>query len=277
MLTVIFLTAAMLSAVAIPFVDLGNTGRPPDISSQLFFPANFPEGNWEPTDLEFVDCYFENENGIKLHGWFCESAGPQFHILYLHGNAGNVATRVDLLKHVQLTTRSSIFIFDYQGYGRSEGQPSVEGLISDAQAARTAFGELQSISDSEMVLLGESIGGAIAIQLAADSSPRALILQSTFSSLRDLADLHFRKYASLVPSDMLNSEALIKSIHTPLFQSHGELDSVVPIELAKKLYQAANHPKQFIELEGADHNGTDTPEYWTKLDGFMQFLTNDQK
>ena len=170
--------------------DSATKAKAPSIDELLlFFPSKFPSGDWNPKDLQFQDVYFAAEDETKLHGWYCPVTNPRAVILLAHGNAGHVASRARWLRYLQTRTKVSVFIFDYRGYGRSEGTPTVERAIKDATAARAKLCELAAIKDSEMLLMGESLGGAIVVQLAANSSPRGLILQSTFSSLRDLADV----------------------------------------------------------------------------------------
>ncbi len=159
----------------------------------LFVPSKFPSGDWNPKDLEFQDVFFAAEDGTKLHGWYCPADNPRAVLLLSHGNAGHVASRAPWLRYLQTRVKVSVFMFDYRGYGRSEGTPTIEGVLQDATAARAKLCELADVKDSEMLLMGESLGGALVVQLAAESPPQGLILQSTFSSLRDVANVHYPK------------------------------------------------------------------------------------
>lgn len=238
----------------------------------LFFPSKYPDGDWQPQGLRFEDIYFSADDGTKLHGWFCPCETPRGVLLIAHGNAGHIAFRAPWLQYLQCTAKLSVFMFDYRGYGRSEGTPTVEGAIRDAVAARSKLRELASIKDDEMLLMGESLGGAVMIQLAADSAPRGLILQSTFSSLRDIADFHFPKLSWLVPRSKLDSVTKIARYTGPLLQSHGNMDRTIPFASGEKLFQAANEPKRFVTVEGADHNNWLTDLYLKELDGFITSL-----
>ncbi len=160
-------------------------------------------------------------------------------------------------------------MFDYRGYGRSEGAPTVEGAIQDAQAARSKLCELAAVKESEMFLMGESLGGAIVVQLAADSPPQGLILQSTFSSLRDVAKVHYPQLSWLVPVKKLDSVAQIARYRGPLLQSHGNRDRTIPLASGEKLFKAANEPKQFVTIDAADHNNWLTDQYLKQLNGFI--------
>ncbi|MEX1027583.1 MAG: alpha/beta hydrolase [Candidatus Paceibacterota bacterium] len=248
----------------------------PDVAIQrsldellLFFPSKHPAGNWAPDNLRFKDVWFTAEDETRVHGWYCPCDNPRATILIAHGNAGSVASRARWLRYLQSRMRVSTFMFDYRGYGRSEGVPTVEGAIQDARAAREKLRELAKIKDSEMLLMGESLGGAIAVQLAAESAPRALILQSTFSSLRDVADVHFPRLSWLVPADKLDSASQISRFRGPLLQSHGTADRTVPFASGEKLFRSANGPKDFFAVAGADHNNWFTQNYLRRLDDFV--------
>ncbi len=117
--------------------------------------------------------------------------------------------------------------------------------------------------------MGESLGGAIAIQLAAQSAPRGLILQSTFSSLRELADVHYPALAWLVPPDKLDSRSLIAKYNGPLLQSHGTADRTVPFSSGERLFKAAHQPKEFVVIQQADHDNWLTDDYLKRLDQFI--------
>lgn len=235
----------------------------------LFFPTKFPSGEWKPKDLQFQDVFFAAEDETKLHGWYCPANDPRAVVLVAHGNAGHVASRAPWLRYLQTQAKVSVFMFDYRGYGRSEGTPSVAGAIKDAKAARAKLCEIAGVKNSEMLLMGESLGGAIVIQLAADSPPRGLILQSTFSSLRDIADIHYPKLSWLVPSNKLNSVSKIVLYRGPLLQSHGNADRTIPFSSGEKLFHSANEPKQFVTIDHADHNNWLTDAYLKQLDGFL--------
>ena len=243
----------------------------------LFFPSKFPDGEWKPKDLQFQDVFFVAEDETKLHGWYCPANAPRAVVLVAHGNAGHVASRAPWLRFLQTKAKVSVFMFDYRGYGRSEGTPTVEGALRDAKAARAKLCELAAIKDTEMLLMGESLGGAIVIQLAADSPPRGLILQSTFSSLRDVADVHYPKLSWLVPGNKLDSATQIVRYRGPLLQSHGNVDRTIPFSSGEKLFRSANEPKQFVTIEHADHNNWVTDAYLNQLDRFLARVSEAQK
>ncbi len=252
--------------------------KQPSLDEQLlFFPTKYPSGNWNPTNLQFEDIYFQSEDGTKLHGWYCPCDKPRGVLLLAHGNAGNVSSRASWLRYLQNQAKLSVLIFDYRGYGRSEGVATVEGVLKDSQAARAKLCELAMVEPDQLILMGESLGGAIAIELAAEIAPRGLIVQSTFSSLRDMADVHYPRLSWLVPVGKLNSVDRISKYRGPLLQSHGSLDRTIPFGLGQKLFQAANEPKQFVEIKQADHNDWLTDVYKRQLDEFIDRIGQPAK
>jgi fermentation-respiration switch protein FrsA (DUF1100 family) len=238
----------------------------------VFFPARFPEGDWSPQMLDFQDVWFSAADDVRLHGWYCPAKSPRAVVLLAHGNAGHIASRAEWLAFLQRELCVSVFAFDYRGYGRSEGVPTIEGALADARAARAKLCELARVTDSQIVLMGESLGGAVAVQLAAEQAPRAVILQSTFSSLREIAQVHFRSLAWLVPSGQLDSVAQIPKYQGPLLISHGQQDRTVPLALGRRLFDAAREPKQWVVLPAADHNDWLTDAYCRQLDQFLSSL-----
>ena len=259
-------------------VDSQSESRPQSLDELLlFFPLKHPVGNWHPKDLRFEDVFFSADDGTKLHGWYCPCDAPRAIVLMAHGNAGHVASRAPWLRHLQTRAQITVFMFDYRGYGRSEGVPTVEGVIQDATAARKKLCELAKVEDSKMLLMGESLGGAIVIQLASNSAPQGLIVQSTFSSLRDVADVHYPKLSWLVPRNKLDSATQIGRYRGPLFQSHGSNDHTIPLLCGEKLFRSANEPKTFVKIEGADHNNYLTDEYLEKLEEFLSSVAIPKK
>lgn len=238
------------------------------VSELLFFPEKYPAGNWTPHDLKFRDVWFKADDGSQLHGWLCKAERERAMIFFAHGNGGNIATRVPWLAYLQSRLHVSVFTFDYCGYGRSEGTPTVDGVVQDGRAALRALRAVSG-SDTNVVLMGESLGGAVVVQLAAESPVRGLILQSTFTSLRDIADTHYPLLSSIVPTNALNSGSLMAAIHCPLFQSHGTADAVIPFDNGQKLFALANEPKEFVRIDGAGHNNWMTTEYLRRLDLFI--------
>ena len=273
LLRIAVVVVAMLFTLTYQRVCLAQqTKKPTLVEGLLFQPYDERHGEWQPRSFKYQDVDFESADRTLLHGWFCQRDNPQAIVLFSHGNGGNVATRAGFLRVLMTRLNVSIFVYDYRGYGKSQGVPTIEGALQDARAAREKLCELSSIKDSDMVLMGESLGGAFSVQLAAESSPRALVLQSTFSSLRDAADQLYPDLAFLVGRDLLDSKTRIANFSSPLFQSHGDADRLISIRLGKKLFRAAKEPKTFFEVSGADHNDWLTEGYLQALAEFIKKL-----
>jgi fermentation-respiration switch protein FrsA (DUF1100 family) len=180
-----------------------------------------------------------------------------------------VALWAPVARRLQQELRVTTLLFDYHGYGKSEGVPKVEGILQDARAARTLLAKATGREETDVVLMGRSLGGAVAIQLAAETPPRGLIVESTFSSLKDTAKEHFPKLAFLVPQDRLDSAAQITKYTGPFLQSHGDADRTIPFALGQKLFDAANEPKRLVTIRGGDHNDPQSAEYYRELEGFI--------
>lgn len=238
----------------------------------LFQPVKYPVGNWQPADLEYENVTFTSDDGTNLHGWICGHEASIATILYIHGNAGNITHRAAVLRHLQSQHQASVLIFDYRGYGHSEGVPTIKGAIDDARAARSELARLAKIDESDIVIMGRSRGGAIAVQLAAQKKCPGLIVESSFSSLKKMAKRYFPQSASLVQENNLNSAAAIKKHKGPLLQSHGERDTIIPFASGIELFEAANKRKQFVRIPNANHNARQSTAYYEALDSFLRNL-----
>jgi len=240
--------------------------------SLIYFPSVYPEGYWNPRGLDFEDARFEAADGTKLHGWYVPAANPRAVILFAHGNAGNISHRFEILAELN-GLQVSVLIFDYRGYGRSEGSPSEAGVAQDARAARRWLAERAGVSESEIVLLGESLGGGVMVDLAASDGARALVLQNTFTSLTDVAKCHYPWLPiKLLMRSRFDSFSKIGRYKGPLLQFHGDADRIIPLVLGERLYAAANQPKHLVVIPGADHNDPLSPRFFQALDEFLATL-----
>ena len=252
---------------------LTNTVRSVDELLALF-PAKYPQGNWAPAETVFEDCWFEALDGLRLHGWYLNHEKPEAVILYAHGNSGNVTRCAAIATHLHQRFEVSVFFFDYRGYGRSEGTPTFEGLVRDARAARDYLALREQIPQEEIVLLGRSLGGAVVVELAAEDGARGLVLQSTFSSLRDVAASHYPDLlVNLLVADRLDSSSAISEYHGPVLISHGDADQTIPFAQGRQLFDAANEPKTFVEIDGGGHNDPQSKEYDNELERFLTGLS----
>jgi len=241
--------------------------------SFIFFPTKYPDGDWEPSRLPNENVYFHAPGGPRLHAWFVPHAAPRAVVLFAHGNGGNLSHRADLLRVLHDRLKVSTLAFDYRGYGRSEGKPSEQGVMDDARSAAAWLVERTGVRQTDLILYGESLGGAVVVDLAAAKGARALVLENTFSNLTDTAAHHYPWLKSLIRS-RFDSTAKIKAYHGPLLQFHGDADTIIPIELGRRLFAAANEPKEFVMIKGADHNDPRRPEFYAALDLFLSRLNS---
>jgi fermentation-respiration switch protein FrsA (DUF1100 family) len=242
--------------------------------SLVFQPAKYPAGNWTPEGLVFEEARFESADGTPLHGWYVPHDRPRAVVLFCHGNAGNVTHRIETLRTLHDRVGVSVMIFDYRGYGQSEGTPSEAGVLADARAARAWLARRTHRDENEIVLLGRSLGGGVAVDLAAADGAGGLVLESTFPSIPEVAASGYPwlPVRSLMRT-RFDSLAKIGDYHGPLLQSDGDADTTIPYKLGRRLFDAANEPKQFVTIPGGGHNDPQTPEYYRALIGFLDRLT----
>ncbi len=237
----------------------------------VFFPAAYPSGDWQPRGLVFENAEFKAEDGTSLHGWYLPHQSPRAVVLFLHGNAGNIAGRVEFLRRVH-DLRVSVLALDYRGYGKSEGSPSEAGVIADGRAARAWLAEKTRTPEKDIVLWGESLGCGVAVELAADGA-RGVILENAFTSLPDVAASHYAwAPVRLLMRNRLSAIDKIGEYNGSLLQAHGEGDTVVPYSLGRRLFDAANEPKEFVSIPGGDHNDPRSQQFWTAADRFLDRL-----
>ena len=242
-------------------------------NSLIFFPAPYPAGFWELPAPDVEDAWFTTSDGHKLHGWYAPREDARAVLLFLHGNAGNITNRDDRLLAMR-RLGFSVLMFDYRGYGRSEGSPSEKGVLIDARTARAWLAERAGVAERDIVLWGESLGGAVAVDLAAKDGARGLILENTFTSLPDVAAYHYRWLpVRWVMRSRLDALSQIGQYHGPLLWSHGTADEIVPYTHGLRLLEAANEPKEAVHIPGGHHNGPPHPEdradYRAALERFL--------
>jgi uncharacterized protein len=232
--------------------------RPPVIrlllNSLLYFPSRTIIETPDRAGLDFRELGLETDDGERLHGWWIGSQTNSLgHLLLCHGNAGNVGDRV---LHAALLTACGfdVLLFDYRGYGRSGGRPSEEGTYRDARAALTCLLEQPGIDPARVFYLGESLGGAVALDLALERPPAGLVLLSAFSGVRELGRLHYPFVPAFVIPDAYPTVRRIRELRAPLLVLHGDHDDIVPLSQGRALFEAAPEPKRMHVFPGLGHN-----------------------
>lgn len=244
------------------------------LENMIIYPAPRETGTAGEDGFEavasFEEAHFQSADGTRLHGRLFHQASDRGCLLYCHGNGDMVRYLTPYADQLHRELALSVFIFDYRGYGHSAGSPNERGVIADSLAARQWFAERLKIEPEEMILMGRSLGGGVAVSLAAECPPRGLILQSTFTSMPDVAAAHYPWLpVRLVMKNKYDSLALIPQIRCPLLQSHGTIDSIIPFRLGERLYQAANDPKEFFVCDDRDHNDAEPRAYEEALQKFV--------
>jgi uncharacterized protein len=224
------------------------------LHSLLYFPVRAIAETPAAAGLDFRDLAIETEDGERLHGWWVPARSPPVgHVLLCHGNAGNVGDRVVHARSLS-DAGLDVVLFDYRGYGRSSGRPSEEGTYRDARAALRALLAQPEVDPSRVLLLGESLGGAVALALALESPPAGLVLQSTFTNVREMARVHYPFIPQAVVPDAYPSLERIGELRAPLLVMHGDRDDIVPLAHGRALFDAAPEPKRMHVFEGLGHN-----------------------
>ena len=243
----------------------------------IYFPSAFVP---EPHSIGLagaVPVTFPTSDGLTLNGWFVtRTATPEFVVLVFNGNAGNRAHRApfaDALARLGLAT----LIFDYRGFGGNPGAPTEHGLTLDARAARSYLLTRPDVDAKRLVYFGESLGTAVATELATEHPPAGLILRSPFTSMTAVGQHHYTWLpVGLLLRDRFATLERITGIRAPLLVIAGERDSIVPASQSREVFDAANEPKSLLVIPDANHNDDALFTGRAMFDGIIQFLQNLQ-
>lgn len=242
------------------------------LETWLVYPAPSPDsGLWNPTGYAHQDVYFQSADNTKLHGWLFEHASAKRVILYCHGNGEDISSHAALMDRLRKELDATLLVFDYRGYGRSEGRPKESGVIADGMAAHRWLAEHAGVAPSEVVLMGRSLGGGVAVASAAELGAKALVLQSTFARMVDTAaQLYPWLPVRWVMSNRYDSLARAEDYHGPVLQSHGTDDGMIPIAEGRRLFDAFDSAhKQWIEIPAGGHNAPQPTGYYLQLREFL--------
>ncbi len=243
-------------------------------ASLIFFPTHSLRATPADIGLAYTDVILSTPDGVTLHGWWVPTTDPQGTVLFFHGNAGNVADRVEYLT-IWHDLGWNVLILDYRGYGKSTGRPDEAGLYRDAETAWRYLTRERAIPDTSIVILGRSLGGAVAAYLAARVRPRALILDSAFTSLPALAQqLYPWLPARWLVRFRFPTVTYLQQVRCPVLIIHSVDDEIVPFRHAETLWRVAPEPKQLLRLRGGHNTAVWVSEsaYRTGLAAFLQRL-----
>ena len=239
----------------------------------LYFPTREISATPDSFGLEAEELARKTEDGVTLRGWRIGRGGRRA-LLFFHGNAGNAGDRLERARILRRRLDLDVFLLDYRGYGRSEGAPSEEGLYRDARAAyRTAVDA--GIPANRIVLFGESLGCAVAIQLALERSCAALILETPFLSLPAMARHHYPLVPRFLIRSRFDNGEKIGRVSPPKLFLLAERDEIVPPAQSRRLFELAREPKRLYVIPGAGHNdtyATGGEAYWNEWEEFLENL-----
>ena len=241
----------------------------------IFFPQKELVGTPAHWGIPFEDVVFPTSDGINLHGWFVKG-DSEFTWIWFYGNGGNISHRLEELMLLHSRLGINILLFDYRGYGQSEGSVSEKGTYRDARGALDYLRSRQDVDSRKIVYFGKSLGAAVAVDLARQHEPQGLVLESTFTSIRNMAKKHYPFLPLfLLVRTKYDSLSKIGRISSPVLIVHGDRDELVPISQGRRLYEAAKGPKSFYEVHGAGHNdvtGVGGEDYFKTMAEFLRSL-----
>lgn len=240
-------------------------------SRLVYFPQPQLAATPDQSGLEYEAVSFQTSDGVRLSAWFVPASQARAVVLFCHGNAGNISHRLpylDIFHRLGLQT----LLFDYRGYGQSAGRPSEQGTYLDAEAAWRYLAEQRGVQANQVVIYGQSLGGAVAAWLASRHPSAALILEASFTSLADVGAHHY----PFLPVRLLsrfdyNTIGNLRQVSSPVLVIHSRQDELIPFNHGQRLFETAREPKMFLEITG-DHNSgflTSGPVY---EEGLRQFL-----
>jgi hypothetical protein len=249
------------------------------LSQAVYHPSREIRGTPADLGLFYEWVALETGDGARLSAWWVPADSPRGVLLFCHGNAGNISDRLDSIR-IFNRLGLSVFIFDYRGYGRSSGHPSEQGIYRDAEAAWNYLTQVRQKDPHEIVVFGRSLGGSIAAWVSQVYKPQVLILESTFSSLREAArDRLPGIFVRLLVPDQYRTVQYLTMVHCPVLILHSREDEIIPFRHGEALYAAASEPKEFVEIHGSHNRGflDSQPLYEAALDSFLSKYLGKKK
>ena len=219
----------------------------------LFSPMR--QVSFTPADIElgYEDVFFRTVDGLTLHGWYVPASEQGPTVIFCHGNAGNISHRLDSIKLFH-EIGLNCFVFDYRGYGNSQGRPTEKGTYLDVEAAYRWLTEDKGLDSDRIIVFGRSLGGSIAAYLAATWPVCGLVVESAFTSYPDVGQRHYPYLpVRLFARYSYNTAGYLKRVTCPVMLIYSKGDQIIPFEFGRKLFELANEPKDFVEISGS-HN-----------------------
>lgn len=238
----------------------------------LFRPTPASRGWWppQPERLTVQELNLITNDGRRVHAWWCPREGAAGAVLYCHGNAGNLSYRQALVRDWHDQFGESVLLFDYPGFGHSEGSPDEIGCYAAADAAFAWLTKTQGVPPERVILYGKSLGGGVAVELATRHPHRALVLAKTFTSVPEVAQKVYPWLpARWLARSQFNNLGKLPQCPHPVFLTHGDRDELIPFSMTEQLYEAAVTPKRFLPLPGENHNGNLPPMFFAQLKAFL--------
>jgi fermentation-respiration switch protein FrsA (DUF1100 family) len=218
----------------------------------VYFPIRFPDGEWrQQTAVGATEVWLTTRDGVRLNAWWVPASSGQLVTVFFHGNGGNLTHRTPHMRAIA-SAGSAVLIIDYRGYGKSAGTPAESGLYADADAAYEWLIS-QGHSPKKIIIQGESLGTAVAVELAGRKACAGVVLEAPFNSASQVAAGLLPLLGPLVIR-VYNSKEKVGKIRAPLLFIHGDRDEVIPYKLGRDLFDAAPEPKSFWTIPGAGHN-----------------------
>jgi uncharacterized protein len=243
-------------------------------NSMLYPAPRTAVGPWtERTALGAEDVELAAADGTKLHAWYLPHCDPKRVMLLAHGNGENVAMAAHEAAWLRDRFDASVLVFDYRGYGKSEGAPSEEGLYQDGEAALWWLAKRAGVQPSEIYLVGRSLGTGVMVEIGVKHQAKGLILLCPFAEMPDAAARRFWFVpVRLLMRNRYPSVKKIPQFKGATFVAHGDCDDLVPQWTGKRLFDAAPQPKEWVSLRGAGHNNIDLSQCEVELRGFLEKL-----
>lgn len=244
MLAVLYIGGGYLALIGLMFVIQDKL---------LYHPVDAIHETPSSIQVEWEDVYFTTGDGVRLNGWYLPHDDSEYVVIFSHGNAGNISRRLHFLEMMN-ASGISVFIYDYRGFGKSEGTPDEKGLYKDIEAAWEYLTMERSYDPSRIILFGRSLGGSVSAYLAQHVQPAGLVLESAFTTLEDVASEAYPIVPSRLVRSVYPTVRYLSQTSSAVMIMHSREDRLIGFHHGRELYEQAPDPKIFVELRGGHNN-----------------------